>query len=139
MIPLINGVSYAWADIICNILGTPVAGIKAVKYDDEQKKQNNWGAGRNPVNRTYGKKEATASITLDVQEVEAIAALTTDGDICSIAPFDVVVCYLNNAGVLVTHKLKNAEFTKNMRDVKEGDMEIPVECALIISHVEWNA
>ncbi|MCH4832837.1 hypothetical protein E5F92_009180 [Flavobacterium columnare] len=38
--PLINGREYGWADIIVNISATPLSGIKHVKYEEEQEKEN---------------------------------------------------------------------------------------------------
>lgn len=43
-IPLINGVEYAWGDIVCAINGVPVTGIVAISYGDKQDMQNNYGA-----------------------------------------------------------------------------------------------
>jgi len=139
MIPLINGVSYAYADIIVNIMGTTIAGITAIQYDDEQKKEDHLGAGRYPVARTYGEKKASASITLDILEVEALQTIAPGGDIASLPPFEITVCFLNQAGLLKTHKLKNVEFMKNSRTAKSGDMSLPVEMPLLVSHIIWNA
>lgn len=139
MIPLINGVSYAWADVIINIMGTTVAGVTAIDYSQEQKKEDQKGAGRFPVARTYGEKTANASITLDTLEVEALATIAPDGDICNLPPFEITVCYLNAAGLLNTHKLKNTEFLKDSRTGKTGDMSMPIELPLIVSHIVFKA
>ena len=139
MYPLINGVSYAWADVRINIMGQTIAGVSAIEYDDEQKKSDQLGAGRYPVSRTYGEKKANAKITLDTLEVEALQDITPDGDICSIPPFEITICFLNAAGLLKTHKLKNVEFLKNSRTGKSGDECMPVELPLIISHIDWKA
>jgi hypothetical protein len=139
MIPLINGVSYSWADIILNIMGQPIAGVSAINYSDKREKQDNHGAGANPVARTYGKKTSNASITLDVLEVEALQNAAPDGDISRIPPFTVPVCFVNEAGVLVTHKLMNVEFLENKRDMKRDDMEISIDLPLIVSHINWKA
>jgi hypothetical protein len=139
MYPLINGVSYSYADVIVNLMGVTPAGITAVDYGDEQKKEDQKGAGRYPVARTYGEKTANASITLDSLEVEALQDTIPDGDITSLPPFTIVVCFLNSAGLLKTHKLMNAEFIKNHRAAKSGDMSIPVELPLIVSHINWKA
>ncbi|ENA1765443.1 hypothetical protein ABF173_002587, partial [Flavobacterium psychrophilum] len=44
--PLINGREYGWADIVVNISATPIVGIRAIKYEEEQEKENIYGAGR---------------------------------------------------------------------------------------------
>ncbi|WP_205630531.1 hypothetical protein [Flavobacterium psychrophilum] len=57
--PLINGREYGWADIVVNISATPIIGIRAIKYEEEQEKENIYGAGRNPVSRGYGRVKTT--------------------------------------------------------------------------------
>ena len=46
--------------------------------------------------------------------------------------------YLPDNGVIHTDKIRNCRFTENKRDVKEGDMSIPVELELIVSHIDWG-
>lgn len=137
--PLINGIRHSWASIKCNVLGRTVTGITAINYEDKQEKTNNYGAGIYPVSRGLGKYEATASITLHAYETEAIQrSIGVGRRIQDIAPFDIVVSYINDSDQLVTHVLRNCEFTNNKRDVKQGDTVIEVEHELIISHIEWN-
>lgn len=137
--PLINGIRHSWASIKCNILARTVTGITALSYEDKQEKVNNYGAGIFPVSRGLGKYEATASVTLHAYETEAIQrSLGVGKRIQDIAPFDIVVSYINDSDQLVTHVLRNCEFTNNKREVKQGDTVIEVEHELIISHIEWN-
>ena len=133
--PLINGREYGWADIVVNIGGVPVTGIRAIKYDEEMEKENIYGAGRNPVSRGYGRVKSTASITLLSGTVMALRAKAPKGQLFRIAPFPVTVSYQPEAGPLVTHILKNCEFKKSAFDWKEGDMSKEIELELIISHI----
>lgn len=133
--PLINGREYGWADIIVNIGGVPVTGIRAIKYDEEMEKENIYGAGRNPVSRGYGRVKSTASVTLLSGTVMALKAKAPKGQLFRIAPFSITVSYQPDAGALVTHILKNAEFKKSAFDWKEGDMSKEIELELIISHI----
>lgn len=133
--PLINGREYSWADIVVNIGGVPVTGIVAIKYDEEQEKENVYGAGRNPVSRGYGRVKATASITLLSGTVMALKAKAPKGQLHRIAPFSVTVNYQPENQPLVTHILKNAEFKKTAFDWKEGDMYKEIELELLISHI----
>lgn len=137
--PLINGTRHSWASIRTEILGRTVTGITAISYEDKQEKVNNYGAGPYPVSRGLGNYEATASFTLHAYEVEAIELKLPSGKrIQDIGPFDVVVTFLNLSNQLVTHTLRNVEFTNNKRDMSQGDTVIEVECELIISHIEWR-
>lgn len=133
--PLINGREYGWADIVVNIGGVPVTGIRAIKYDEEMEKENIYGAGRNPVSRGYGRVKSTASITLLAGTVMALKAKAPKGQLFRIAPFSVTVSYQPDAGAIVTHILKNSEFKKSAFDWKEGDMSKEIELELIISHI----
>lgn len=137
--PLINGIRHSWASIKINLLGRTVTGVTAINYEDKQEKVNHYGAGINPVHRGYGKYEATANITLYAYELDALQnALEPGKGIHQIAPFDIIVTYVNDSDQLVTHVLRNAEFTNNKRDVKSGDTAIECDCELIISHIEWS-
>ena len=133
--PLINGREYGWADIVVNIAATPIMGIRAVKYMEEQEKENIYGAGRNPVSRGYGRVKTTGSITLLSATVFAMQAVAPNGKLHNIAPFPIVVLYQPEAGAIITHTLKNCEFKKTSFDWKEGDMSKEIELELVISHV----
>lgn len=134
-VPLINGREYGWADIAVNLGGTPVTGIRSIRYEEAQEKENIYGAGRNPVSRGYGRVSCTASITLLAGTVFALQNSAPGGKLHRIAPFPVIVMYQPEAGPMVTHVLKNAEFMKTLFDWKEGDMSKEVELELIISEV----
>jgi hypothetical protein len=135
--PLINGRSYGWADITANILGTPVAGITAIKYEDDQEMQDNYGAGNRPVSRSYGNIKCTGSVTLTAEEVEALTAASPNRRIQEIPEFPIIVNYLNDDGNFVTHTLRSCRFMKNSRDVKQNDKVIEVEIPLMIAQIDW--
>lgn len=134
--PLINGREYGWADIVVNVSATAIAGIKAVKYEEDQEKENIYGAGRNPVSRGYGRVKTTGSITLLSGTVFALQAAAPKGKLHNIAPFPIVVMYQPETGPIVKHTLKNCEFKKTTFDWKEGDMSKDIELELVISHIE---
>ena len=133
--PLINGREYGWADVICTIGGVPVTGIVAIKYEEEQEKENVYGAGRHPVSRGYGRVKTTASITVLASTAMALKAKAPNGQLHRIAPFPITVNYQPDNQPLVTHILKNCEFQKTPFEWKEGDMHKEVELPLIVSHV----
>lgn len=140
--PLINGTRHGWGSVKANFLGRTATGITAVSYEDKQEKVNNYGAGNFPTSRGLGKYEASAKITLDAYETDAIVrslvAQEKGTRLQDIGPFDVVVTYLpEGSDGLVTHVLRNCEFTSNKREVKQGDTRIEIEYELIISHIDW--
>lgn len=134
--PLINGREYGWGDIVVNISASSVTGIKAIKYEEDQEKENIYGAGRNPVSRGYGRVKTTGSITLLSATVFALQAIAPKGKLHNIAPFPIVVSYQPETGPIVKHILKNCEFKKTTFDWKEGDMSKDIELELVISHIE---
>lgn len=136
--PLVNGQAYAWAQIELRVLGTPVAGVTAIRYEDMEEMQDNWGAGNRPVSRAYGKIECTASLTLESNEVVALQAIAPGGRLQNIPEFPITISYLPESGVIVTDVLHNCRFKRNVRDVKSGDMTIEVELELQISHITWG-
>lgn len=137
IMPLINGKSYSWSDIKLILFGQRVVGITSIDYEEEQEKENIYGAGNSPVSRGTGNKKPTASITLSSEEVSALEAAAPNGNVCDIPMFDIVVNYTNNNRT-ETHVLKNCEFTKDSRKSKQNDKSIEVEMPLILSHIVWK-
>lgn len=135
--PLINGRAYSWADVTLNIGGVPVVEVIKINYDETQVKEDNYGAGVNPVSRGYGNKKATASITLRANEVESLMDKAPNSNLLDYGVFDITVQYLVGA-VIKTHVLKNVEFTKNERNTSQGDTKIEVDLPLITSHILWK-
>ena len=135
--PLINGKSYEYADIAINILGVTIVGITSIEYEEKQNMENIYGAGRFPVSRGYGQVTPTAKITLLMEEIQAIGLVAPFGRIQDIPEFDISIIYLDAALVTVKHKLRNVRFMNNVRSSSTGDTSIPVDCELILSHIEW--
>jgi hypothetical protein len=136
--PLINGISYSWSQVTVNILGNPVAGITAINYEEKQAIVNNYGAGNLPVSRGFGKIEFTASVTMMMEEVEALMKSVKDGRLQSIPEFDITITYLRASGDVVTHALKNCRFMTNKRDTKVDDTKIEIQLDLVLSHIIWH-
>ncbi len=136
-VPLINGQAYAYADIVVNILGVPLAGITAIEYTDKQEITENYGAGRYPVSRGFGKIECSGKITIDMAEKQAILARATGRRLQAIPEFEIVVTYLPENGTPVQETLKNCRFKDNKGGGAEGDSTLNTELELAISHIVW--
>lgn len=138
-LPLINGQQHSWSSVEVSILGNIITGITAVNYDDSVTKENHYGAGDMPVHRGRGKYEAKASMTMYNYEVEKIlAALPAGQRLQDIAPFSIVVSYLDDSDQVITHTVRNCEFNSNSRGISQGDTKIEVSFDFICSHIEWN-
>lgn len=137
-IPLVNGVLYSWADVVVSIGGVPITGITAIDYGDKQDVENKYGAGRYPVGRAKGRIVCSGKIKLYQEEVQAIQSQAPDGRLQDVAPFDIVVSYIPESGIVTTDTIRNCSFTENKRAWKEGDMGQEVELELVPSHIQWH-
>ena len=137
-VPFVNGKLYDWADIVITIAGVPVTGVTAIEYKDDQDIVTKYGAGRYPVGYAKGRITSTGKITLYQEEVEAIQAQSLTGRLQDIAPFDIIVSYLPDTGIVSNDKLRNVMFKNNGRGWKEGDTGQEVEIDLVMSHIDWN-
>lgn len=137
MIPLINGRAYDWTQIVVKILGAPMVSCSAIEYTEEQSKENNFGAGNRPVSRGHGAINANGSITLSMNDTEAIRDVAPDGSLLKIEPFDIQVSFLNRQKV-VTHILKNCEFTSDGVGGAQDDKDLKRAFPLVMSHVKYR-
>lgn len=137
-IPMVNGMLCSWADIVILIGGVPVTGIVGIEYSDEQEVVNKYGAGRHPVGRAKGRITPQAKLILYQEEVQALQAQSVNGRLQDIAPFDVIVTYIPDSGIVKTDKIRNCQFSGNVRKWKEGDTGQEVELPLVPSHIEWS-
>ena len=137
-VPMVNGMLCAWADVVVLIGGVPVTGITGVEYDDQQEIVNKYGAGRHPVGRSKGRITPSGKLILYQEAVQALSAQSTTGRLQDLPPFDVIVQYLPDSGLLVTDKIRNCHISGNARKWKEGDTGQEVELPLVPSHIEWG-
>lgn len=137
-IPMINGMLCSWADVTVLIAGVPVTGITGIEYAENQEVVNKYGAGRYPVGRAKGRISPEGKLILYQEEVQAIQAQAPGGRIQDIAPFDIIVTYIPDSGIIKTDKLRNCQFSGNARKWKEGDTGQAVELPLVMSHIEWG-
>ena len=133
--PLINGVNYHWAQIKFVLFGVPVVGITKISYKTKQKKENQYGAGYEPISRGYGNKEYEGSIEIYQDELKRIIASSPNRDLMQIPPFDVQVIFAV-AGVQVTvDKLLMCEFTEEGMDASQGDTKLSITLPLVIGAI----
>lgn len=139
---LINGRSYSFVQITVTIMNVAIIGVTEINYEEEQEKVNNKGTSPRGHSRGHGSIDTTASIGLSMNEVEklrdaVVTAGTSTGSLLALEPFDITVVYLN-AQRVITHKLKDCEFTKDMGGGSEGDTEIAGVYDLIVSEVHYR-
>lgn len=136
-LPLINGKAYEFADITCIVLGTPIVGVTAIEYGEEDNIENVYATGRYPVARGFGQIEPSAKVTILMNEVMSIVAVAPNGRLQDIPEFDIIVTFTDANLIPIVHKIRNCRFKKNMITSATGDTSIPVELDLIVSHIEF--
>ena len=137
--PLINGRAYDFTEIIVSMLGAPVVGVKAITYTEEQDKTNNFGQGNRPISRGQGAIDASASIEISMNDIEAIrdTVALQGGSLLAIPAFDITVTYLNEQKV-VTHILKNCEFINDGVETTQGDTDVVRTFDLVVSDIKYR-
>lgn len=135
--PLINGEAYSFSQITAVVLGVALPSISAITYMEEQEKANNMGAGNRPVSRGRGPIDASGSIDISMNDIEALRDAAPNGSLLQIPPFDIVVVF-GNPQSPTTHVLKNVEFTNDGTESTQGDTDIKRTFDLVISHIKWR-
>ncbi len=133
--PLINGVNYSWANVTLVLFGIPVVGVTSISYNRKQAKENNYGAGSEPVSRGHGNVSYEGSIELYLEEWKAIIAAAPNGDPLQIQPFDIQVTFSGNGVDYTSDTLKMVEFMEDPMSTKQGDSSIKVSIPLIIGAI----
>lgn len=134
--PLINGVNYSWSNVKLNLFGVPVVGITEISYNRKQKKENNYGAGQDPVSRGYSNREYEASITIYRDEWQRIIAASPDKDPLNIKPFDIQVLFGGSSVQFAQDTLRSCEFMNDPFEAKQGDSKLMVKLDLIVGLIE---
>ncbi len=138
-IPLIQGISYSWAQIQCVIEGIPFIGITAIDYKEKQNKTNNMGIGIVPISRGYGNLEYEGSIEFYQDDLFKLRAIATAflGKITSIPPFNITILFDNPLAPTI-HTLQGVEFMNNDLTVKQGDTKISNTINILIANILWQ-
>lgn len=127
-----------WNSVTANMLGRDIEGITEITYDDSVEKENVYGAGKYPIGRAEGNYAAKASITLLLEEVNALQnSLPPTKGLDSIAPFPIVVEYEYN-GFKKKDVIHSCEFKGRGVAVKQNDKTIAYKFDLLCSHIWWN-
>jgi hypothetical protein len=134
--PLINGINYSWANISLVLFGVPVVGITKIDYNRKQKKENNYGAGSQPVSRGYGNYEYDGKIEMYLDEWKRIIAASPQGDPLLIAPFNIEVVYSGRGILASKDTLRAVEFMEDPLSASQGDTKLMVSIPLIIGSID---
>jgi len=134
--PIINGINYSWANIKLVLFGVPVVGITAINYNRKQKKENNYGAGSQPISRGYGNYEYSGDLELYLDEWKNIISASPGRDPLQIAPFQITVLYGSSTINATKDVLRAVEFLEDPFAAKQGDTKLLVKIPLIIGSID---
>lgn len=134
---IINNVAYSWSMIRISIPALDISedssimqGFSELKWEKKRKVENNYGRGGDAVNRGFGNKTCTASITLDYNTVSQLRALA-GGSLMDLGEFDLIISFANAyAGSdwsAETVTLKGCLFNQDGFEAKQDDTNITKE------------
>ena len=127
-----------WNSITVNLLGRDVEGITVLEYNDNVETENVYGAGKYPVGYGEGNYAATASITIYIEEANAIQRSLPPGKHFSdIVPFNITVQYEYN-DLKITDRIHNCKLPGRGVEVKSGDKVIGYKYNVNPRHISWN-
>jgi len=138
-VPLINGVAYAHADILVEILGVPIIGVTAIDYSDPQEITANHATGHLPVSVGFGAVTPQATITLTMEEVQNITEAAPSGRIQNIIFFDIGINYIPEGGIFVRHRLKRCRFKGRNPNSQQGGSQIEEALELFVADIDYKA
>ncbi len=138
-IPIINGINYSWANISFVLFGVPITQITKISYSRKQKKENNYGAGYDPVSRGYGNNEYEASIEMYTDQWLQIIALAPNNDPLLIDPFDIPVIFSIDGQPPIKDVLRSCEFTEDPFSGSQGETKLMVTIHLLPASIDRAA
>ena len=141
MATIINNVAYSWSMVQLTaegLTGTNSAnplilqGVSGLKWNIKRNVKTNYGLGGEPVNRGFGNREYTASITMDYNTQTQLRAYR--GTLMALGEFDLVISWANELGTddwtTETVTLKGCLFTEDGMEAEQDDTNLTKEFEL---------
>lgn len=134
---LINGRAYSYVDITAMGLGGNFPGLKSINYEQTQDKPNGFGTSVLPVNRGKGKRDSSGSLTLSMNDIEALRDAAPNGNLLDIPMFDLLIVF-GNPQKPVTHVLQGLEFTNDGSNMSEDDTDITFSLNFVFADIKYR-
>ena len=135
--PLVNGISFDFVQLTPLFLGVPLVSMSSITYEEIQEKVNNFGIGNRPVSRGRGAIDASGSIELSMNDLEAMREVAPNGSLLLLPASDFVLVFGNPQNIQ-THILKNLEFTNDGMTGTQGDTDLKLTLNFVISNVQYR-
>ena len=138
-VPMVNGISYAFAQITPIILGIVPPSVTEITYTRLQKTESQYGLGVQPVSVGYGHYEYKGSIKMLLDDWVSFIDAAPNNDPMSIPPFNIQVVYsATTRNVARTDVLQFCIFQEDPLKSATGDMKIEVEIPLLVGGIVKN-
>lgn len=131
---------FGWVDIQIVFAGRPIVGCTEIKYKEKSGREFIYGLGKRPVAYADGMQEVDGSITLLQSEFEALVASIPAGKTpTSLAPFDIIVLYVNEDGAAVKDTVKSVLITEYEKGGKKGDLNMEISLPFKAAEIRLQA
>ena len=135
--PLVNGIAFDFVQLTPLFLGVPLVSMSSITYEEVQEKVDNFGIGNRPVSRGRGAINASGSMELSMNDIEAIRDVAPNGSLLLIPASDFVLVFGNPQNIQ-THVLKNLEFTNDGVTGTVGETDLKLTLNFVISDVQYR-
>ena len=136
MIPLINGVAYAWSNLTWMWYTLPLIGIKSISYEAKQKTELGYGAGVYPVVESHGNYEYKGEIEIYLDEWNKIIKAAPNNDPLQIPRYDMQTFFGGSRVAQKVDILRAVKFMNDPMHVKQNDGSIIVKIELSIAGID---
>ena len=121
-------------------MGIVFEAVTEVEYDVEVEKKHTYGRGKKPAGIQTGNEKPSGNITVKQSLLEALIAtaqkVNKNAKLTDIS-FDIQVHYLSGTD-LVKDRIVGAEFTKQPKQMKQGDSEMTVKLPFLAVDINYN-
>jgi hypothetical protein len=138
MIPLINGVNYASANIsvIIPVLGV-VTGITEINYMQETAIDDNYSLAQDPTSRGFGQNKYTADLSIYKDVWNRIIDISPLRNPTRLPLFDIVIVFGGTNVPFKKEVLRAVSFKSNPMAVKSGDTKLICKINLAIGGIDF--
>ncbi len=135
-----NSTEFSWKDITITAMGMVFEAAMEIEYDTEVDKKHVYGRGAKAVGIQSGNEKCTGNIQVKQSLLEAMvqtAQATNPNAKLTDISFDIQVHYLKLPDI-VKDRIISAEFTKQPKSMKQGDMEMLVKLPFLALDIAYN-
>lgn len=134
-VPLINGEVHSAAAVEVQVNGVNIVNVKEINYDDKQEVTDVYGFQANAVGRSMGKITREGSITIGIEEKEAITAAAPNRRLQELNLIIIVSYVVGTTSII--HRLTDCKPKNNGGAVKSGDNELSYKIDLAIGDIKY--